>query len=600
MDIDLGKGIDGTQAAETIQKDFDIPIVFLSSHMEPEIVEKTEKITSYGYVVKNSSITVLDASIKMAFKLFYANKRHVESEGKFSQIFHLSPYPVMLIDTENGNFVDINDAAIKEIGFAREELIGKNGVDAGMLDPKIIDITRKIIVEKGRYENLEIEVRNKAGEKRIGLASGNIIHSSGKRFLVQTIVDITERKKTEKEMLSNMGRLKISLNMLNIAVFNQDLHLRYTWMYQPQLGYEESAVIGKNDADLLPSQDASAVISIKEKVLKTASRIQEEVTINSQDGPLWYSLVCEPTFDEFGVVDGLVGSTLDITERKEAEKTFKDTSRHLNSLYENISDALYFISYDGEDRFRFMSVNPAFLKATGLKESKIAGKLVSEVLPEPSLHLVLSRYHEAIETRHAVQWEETTQYPTGAKTADVTISPIFGDDGICTSLIGTVYDITERRKIQQKMIKSIDDLNETQKIAHVGSWSLDIATNEIAWSDELYRMYGYDPEDPPPLFPNSNLLFTEDCWEMLSSAIAKTGKDGIPYELELETMKKDGSHGWMWAFGNAVTDEGGTIVGLRGAVQDITERKKTEQELYIALKKSEENELRFEIGRAHV
>jgi CheY-like chemotaxis protein len=63
MDINLGQGIDGTEAAELILQDHDIPIVFVSSHTEPEIVEKTEKITSYGYVVKNSSITVLDASL---------------------------------------------------------------------------------------------------------------------------------------------------------------------------------------------------------------------------------------------------------------------------------------------------------------------------------------------------------------------------------------------------------------------------------------------------------------------------------------------------------------------------------------------------------
>lgn len=75
MDIDLGQGIDGTEAAERILSEHDIPIVFLSSHTEPEVVEKTEKITSYGYVVKNSSITVLDASIKMAFKLFDANQK---------------------------------------------------------------------------------------------------------------------------------------------------------------------------------------------------------------------------------------------------------------------------------------------------------------------------------------------------------------------------------------------------------------------------------------------------------------------------------------------------------------------------------------------
>ena len=63
MDIDLGEdSMDGTMAAQTILANYDIPIVFLSSHTEPEIVEKTEKITSYGYVVKSSHITVLDAS----------------------------------------------------------------------------------------------------------------------------------------------------------------------------------------------------------------------------------------------------------------------------------------------------------------------------------------------------------------------------------------------------------------------------------------------------------------------------------------------------------------------------------------------------------
>ena len=70
MDIDLGSGMDGTEAAEAILKKNDIPVIFLSSYTEPDVVEKTEKITSYGYVVKNSGITVIDASIKMAFKLF--------------------------------------------------------------------------------------------------------------------------------------------------------------------------------------------------------------------------------------------------------------------------------------------------------------------------------------------------------------------------------------------------------------------------------------------------------------------------------------------------------------------------------------------------
>ena len=69
MDINLGRGIDGIEAAEIILKDQGIPVVFLSSYADPKTVEKTEKITSYGYVVKSAGIPVLDASIKMAFEL---------------------------------------------------------------------------------------------------------------------------------------------------------------------------------------------------------------------------------------------------------------------------------------------------------------------------------------------------------------------------------------------------------------------------------------------------------------------------------------------------------------------------------------------------
>lgn len=73
MDIDLGHGIDGTEAAERILHRCKLPVVFLSSHSEPEVVEKTERITSYGYILKSAGDTVLLTSLKMAFRLFDAN-----------------------------------------------------------------------------------------------------------------------------------------------------------------------------------------------------------------------------------------------------------------------------------------------------------------------------------------------------------------------------------------------------------------------------------------------------------------------------------------------------------------------------------------------
>ncbi len=81
MDIDLGSGMDGIETARRILDRVDLPVVFLSSHTESSIVEQTETVSSYGYVVKSSNAAVLDASIKMAFKLFVA-RRELEKRGK--------------------------------------------------------------------------------------------------------------------------------------------------------------------------------------------------------------------------------------------------------------------------------------------------------------------------------------------------------------------------------------------------------------------------------------------------------------------------------------------------------------------------------------
>ncbi len=87
MDINLGAGMDGTQAAEIILSRHDIALAFLSSHTEREVVDKTEGITSYGYIVKNSGETVLLASIKMAFRLFEARAELRDREEHYRSLF---------------------------------------------------------------------------------------------------------------------------------------------------------------------------------------------------------------------------------------------------------------------------------------------------------------------------------------------------------------------------------------------------------------------------------------------------------------------------------------------------------------------------------
>jgi PAS domain S-box-containing protein len=154
-------------------------------------------------------------------------------------------------------------------------------------------------------------------------------------------------------------------------------------------------------------------------------------------------------------------------------------------------------------------------------------------------------------------------------------------EGKPVRLLGSHQDVTEYIVNKSKLDKTFALLNYTQKIAAIGSWELDLRTNEVFWTEELYNMYGFDAKIPPPPYTEHMKLFTPESWEQLSSALNLTREKGIPYEMELNTIRKDGNRGYMWVYGEARFDEKGDITHIKGIAQDITERKIAEEKLRI-------------------
>jgi PAS domain S-box-containing protein len=129
-------------------------------------------------------------------------------------------------------------------------------------------------------------------------------------------------------------------------------------------------------------------------------------------------------------------------------------------VHQSVSDVVFHLRVEG-DRLRFVEINPAFTRATGLAESQVIGHFVDEVIPEPSLSLVLSRYRQAIAERRTVRWEEVTPYPTGLKYGEVSVTPMVDARGQCSRLVGTVQDVTEARlhsetvRLYSDMVRSV-------------------------------------------------------------------------------------------------------------------------------------------------
>lgn len=152
----------------------------------------------------------------------------------------------------------------------------------------------------------------------------------------------------------------------------------------------------------------------------------------------------------------------------------------------------------------------------------------------------------------------------------------------------------ELKKAKVLAKKREDELDKIQEIVQLGSWSLDLATNEVKWTKQLFEMYGFDPQKPIPPYTEHQKLFTPKSWETLSEELAKTAETGIPYELELNTVREDGSNGWMWVRGEAERDSNNKIIGLWGAAQDISMQKEiSEAKLSVSNKKVADSEKRL-------
>lgn len=222
MDINLGDGIDGTQAAEMILARKDIPLIFFSSHTEQEIVDKTEGITSYGYILKTAGETVLIASIRMAYKLFESKlqvqeeqKKLYESKEKY-RLLHEKAGLAIGYYTPDGIVISYNKHALTNMNMTEKEVVNKSIYE--LFRKEDADIYMKRITEviksdkKMEYED---KIDLPAGSYYLNSTYSKICDEQENLLGVQIISkDITESKEEEEEKEIILQLLAL-LNMPN-------------------------------------------------------------------------------------------------------------------------------------------------------------------------------------------------------------------------------------------------------------------------------------------------------------------------------------------------------------------------------------------------
>jgi diguanylate cyclase (GGDEF)-like protein/PAS domain S-box-containing protein len=251
--------------------------------------------------------------------------------------------------------------------------------------------------------------------------------------------------------------------------------------------------------------------------------------------------------------------------------------QQLDAILDNAPIEVFLKDREG----RYVVVNKQFEKLFGVKNEDLMGLLPADIV-DPEL-AASTRDHDlsVLNSGKAESRQEIIKLVNGnqSRTLLTTKFPVFNGDGEVDGLGAIASDITANISTKERLRHSEANLIEAQRVAKVGSWYLDTETNEVVWSKELYKVYGFDSNYPPPPYTEHSKLFTPESWNLLSTSLSNTFESSTPYELELETVKDDGSHGWMWARGEVVFDAMGNAIGIQGIAQDITERKRAEVKL---------------------
>ncbi len=156
------------------------------------------------------------------------------------------------------------------------------------------------------------------------------------------------------------------------------------------------------------------------------------------------------------------------------------------------------------------------------------------------------------------------------------------EHGTTTKMFGTAQDITRQRSAEETLRASATALAEAQQLSRIGSWSLGAGSRGVEWSRQMFEIFQRDPALGPLSFAELAALLHPDAHAAFEQAVAGSRKSGTTFDHELRAVRADGSELWLRSIGRPLTDAQGRITGVRGTVQDITERKAAEDALRIA------------------
>ncbi|MFC2084212.1 PAS domain S-box protein [Bacteroidota bacterium] len=504
------------------------------------------------------------------------------SEEKFSKLFQTSPNVLMISALEDGRIIEINNAGIEAIGLPEEKILGKTSLELGLMGAETREQLLYSIQQQGYYSAIEIPVTLPSGEKRIGLFHGHAITLGDEKYLFQTIVNITDRKRAEASLKQSEEKFRILFESAPDAYYLNDLKGNFidgNKIAEIVTGYSRKELVGKNmlKLNMLPGNQIFKAAALLAKNVLGKSTGPDEFTLTRKDSSkIEVEISTHPVKIEGKSV--VLGIARDITERKRTEEALSESEKKYRSIVENTSDWIWEMDLKG---------NHTYSNNIG---EKILGYPLNKFYEMDPIGLVhpddrgkfIETYKKAIQNKAGwnnvvLRWcDKDRKYHYFESSAE----PRIDYNGNLIGFIGIDRDITDKKIIEKQVLSEKLRAESYLETAAVMMLVLDKKGTVTLINSKGAEILGYSKKYIIGRNWIDNFI-PEENRTNIKRILKRLMKGEIEFAEYFENAvlcryKKIKILGW---YNTQIKDKSGKVTGILSSAEDITERVSLRAEL---------------------
>jgi len=560
---------------------------------------------NYGYRIGSNAGGEL-GELAMAFdQMAGALEDHTEqlsnAERKYRDIFENSVAGIFRA-TPDGRIREANRAMALLLGYGEPKELMERVTDIGRqlyCEPNKRQELMERLNREGSVSCVEFPAKHADGTCLWLSMEARAIHSPDGEvtFYEGMVSDITSRKEMEQELRAKQEKLQALLDYTPALICIKDSAGRYLLANRKHEEVRNGGrrIMGKTVAEVFPPDLARDINLEDSLVLEEGQARTYQRIISNEDGARHYMTVKFPLYGDGGQPDRVGSISYDVTDLERVREALRQSEEKFRIMIQTSPDLIWLIDPQGV----LVEVNSASRELIGYEPEELRGKhfhlfFHPEDLREHDRDLVLPLFQgrSPATGMHPKLINERRQMPRSTRNLNLRLVAKGSDqpDNVYRSFelsacglwqdmcfrgtIVVIRDITERRRAEMALQESRELLTQTQRMARIGGWTLNLDTGAGSWTEEAALLLGTPGEAMPDILHNLEFLAEQDR-ETLRAALQCADKSGKPFDLELRLAHGSGLQPWVRVMARRADAEGGRL--LSGVIQDITDRKELER-----------------------